>query len=55
MEFNLINNSAEEDVIAIFSTKVIELLQKWIDNGSITGVYGKENDFMTNNLHQLQE
>ena len=55
MDFNPINNPKEEEIITIFLSKIVQLLQRWINNRKILGVYDKEGEPIFNNLNQLQD
>ena len=52
MEISPDTKPSEQDVIALLYSKVAELIEKWISNKNIEGIYTKENYVLNSNLNE---
>jgi len=51
MEISPNTKPPEQDIIALLYSKVAELIEKWISNGNIDGIYTKENYVLNSKLN----
>ena len=52
MEISPDTKPSEQDVITLLYSKVAELIEKWISNKNIEGIYTKENYVLNSNLNK---